>query len=401
MRQEGHNNRQRGQSLVEMAISLPLFLLLIVGVVEVGNLLVAQQRVTTATDMGVRFGSRGGSDEGMLVSLQNTLTQTMNIDDPDVWDIFVVRGEINDEGNGWDEFSIEHIWGNQQTRSFTNTNDISGTFGSNLSLDVLEGMQTRGDTSGGDLTILASENSGEAGRDLAAGQEVVGMIVYHEIDTILGLDEVINTDVELSGTGYMRLQAIGIQTNGCEAYPLIVSDQNRSLDGRESTDFDDQTVDSIYPVNFPVFNDFTPSYGNRLISESLEGDLFVIYESSGFRWVQWDDATSATTSLAWPGNSALYVGYQGFPDENSGLHRRDLLGGGSAVIPNPSLVNHIDLARPIRIMIGESNDLNAGPPYSINNFVIMRIHGYGNTGGQNWLLAETVKVDTSCGQIVE
>ncbi|MEM7798466.1 MAG: TadE family protein [Chloroflexota bacterium] len=390
---------QSGQSLVETAISLPLFLILIVGVVEIGSLLVAQQRVTTATDMGVRFGSRGGTDEGMLVAMQNTLTQTMNIDDPDQWDVFIVRGEINDQGNGWDEFSMQHIYGNQRTRNFTGT--ITSTFQNNLGTEVLEGLQTRGDTNSGGLVILDSDNSGEAGRDLAANQEVVGMIVYHEVDTILGLDEILDTDVQLTGTSYARLQAVGIQTNGCEAYPLIMTDQARSLDGRESTDYEDQTLNSIYPVNFPEFSEFDPSYGNRLINESLEGDLFVIYETSGFRWVQWDESTSATESMAWPGNSDRYVGYQGLVDNNSGLHRRDLLLGGAAAVPNANLVDHIDLGRPIRVMLIEAADLNDGAPYAIDDFIIMRLHGYGNTNGNTWMLAETVKVDTSCGQIVE
>ena len=103
--------RTKGQSLVELAISLPLFLLLIAGIVEIGNLLVQRQRITTAVDQGVRFGSRGGSDEGVYVSAYNVLTQTMPIDDEDAWDVFVVRGTVNSDGTNWEDgsFSLEHV----------------------------------------------------------------------------------------------------------------------------------------------------------------------------------------------------------------------------------------------------------------------------------------------------
>jgi len=55
-------NRERGQALVEMALVLPLFLLLLFGVIEMGRIGYAYITVSNATREGGRVATIGGKD---------------------------------------------------------------------------------------------------------------------------------------------------------------------------------------------------------------------------------------------------------------------------------------------------------------------------------------------------
>ena len=56
------NHKSRGQGLLEFALALPIFLLLVLGVIEFGRLLAVVSSVTTAAREGARYGSASGSD---------------------------------------------------------------------------------------------------------------------------------------------------------------------------------------------------------------------------------------------------------------------------------------------------------------------------------------------------
>jgi len=67
------NNRDRGANLVEMALVLPLLLLLMMGVVDVGRAFYAYISLTNATREGARYASRNGlesSSEDVLRVVQ-------------------------------------------------------------------------------------------------------------------------------------------------------------------------------------------------------------------------------------------------------------------------------------------------------------------------------------------
>jgi hypothetical protein len=57
---------QRGQSLVEVALFFPIFIILLAGLVEVSQLLITQNRVSSAARAGTRFASDGGEDAGIV-----------------------------------------------------------------------------------------------------------------------------------------------------------------------------------------------------------------------------------------------------------------------------------------------------------------------------------------------
>ena len=87
---------ERGQSLVETALFLPILIVMLAGVVEVSNLLIAQNRLVTASRMAAGFGATnyiredwtqaGGTADAMGIVALNTVTHTMALS-PDLWDI--------------------------------------------------------------------------------------------------------------------------------------------------------------------------------------------------------------------------------------------------------------------------------------------------------------------------
>ncbi len=89
---------QEGQSLVELALFLPLVLMLIAGVSEIGQMLLTTNRVQSAVRSATRFGSNGGENAGMVIVGLNTVTQTLPLDS-DRWDMWIIRGLTNNTGN--------------------------------------------------------------------------------------------------------------------------------------------------------------------------------------------------------------------------------------------------------------------------------------------------------------
>jgi len=58
------NRRRRGQGMLEFALALPVFLMLVLGVIEFGRLLAVVSSVTTAAREGARYGSAAGLNDG-------------------------------------------------------------------------------------------------------------------------------------------------------------------------------------------------------------------------------------------------------------------------------------------------------------------------------------------------
>ncbi len=60
---------ERGQSLVEMGIMLPLLLILVIGVIEVNNVLNAYITVVNSARDGARLGSKGAATDDEIKAL--------------------------------------------------------------------------------------------------------------------------------------------------------------------------------------------------------------------------------------------------------------------------------------------------------------------------------------------
>ena len=121
--------REKGQSMVEIALFLPIFLVIIAGLVEMSTILVTQNALHNATRVGTRFGSNGGQDEGMALSVQNAVTDVLNLE-TGYWDMWSIRGKVNKAGNGFEDWEFHHIFGDQQTQVFTDVVEAEGSLAS-------------------------------------------------------------------------------------------------------------------------------------------------------------------------------------------------------------------------------------------------------------------------------
>ncbi|RSK26372.1 pilus assembly protein [Bacillus sp. HMF5848] len=69
---------EKGQSLVEMALIVPLLLLLLVGIIDLGRVLYSYTHIQLATQETVRLGGLGGSDSELVTFAK----QYVHIGDP-------------------------------------------------------------------------------------------------------------------------------------------------------------------------------------------------------------------------------------------------------------------------------------------------------------------------------
>jgi len=99
---------ERGQSLAEVTVMLPLIIALLAGVIEVSNILIAQNRVTTAAGAATSFAVTNfredtlpnGWDTAMAKVALNSVRNTPQ-ESPDMWDFAVIRAQTaQDESDG-------------------------------------------------------------------------------------------------------------------------------------------------------------------------------------------------------------------------------------------------------------------------------------------------------------
>ena len=263
---------ERGQSLVEVALFFPIFIILLAGLVEVSQLLVTQNRVSSAARASTRFSSNGGQDEGMVTVLMNNVTQTLETDES-VWDIWSIRATVDDEGDGFDGANGQ--W------TFTQIYGISNTVGSS-SLDptaiqarVLD--EIRRDEFDNQATV--------GGVGIAAGLQIVGTYVIHDVDSILGLDAMSQL------AGFSSLEALSIMrittnsqnvTNGCSAFPIAVHEGARSVSapGTGSNPYPN-AGDFAYPNNPPTYQSFVNHDADVPLLSAQEGDVFKVQNGFG------------------------------------------------------------------------------------------------------------------------
>ncbi len=396
---------QRGQSLVEVALFFPIFVILLAGLVEVSQLLITQNRISSAARAGTRFASNGGEDAGIVTVMLNNITQTLQTDE-DVWDVWSIHATINDAGDGIDpgEWEFNHIYGISNTVRAPSVNEDA------IRQQIIDELQR---------DEFVNTTAG-----IANGLKIVGTYAIHDVDSILGLDAMSQLAgfSSLNALSIMRITADGqVITDGCSAFPLIISDGERSLTSAQYPNNGDFT----YPVsNQPIFASFTNNRPDIPILNASEGYLFK-FDVGEFDWLVWNEglaanATNLANSLSWPGDSTNYTacptcgtavpgsGYTtavrgyiepGDPTDQT-LHEGDFVstsgGGLSDAAVASAIQEHISLDRALRVAVwGETV-----PQYRINQdngFAIIRIIGY--NANSNWILAEFIRWDDSCGQV--
>ena len=397
---------QRGQSLVEVALFLPIFVILIAGVVEISQLVITQNRISNAARTATRFGANGGEDEGIILVAMNSVTQTLVMDE-DRWDMWTIHGTTTSDGTGFTEWSFDHTFGISQTALFSDVNETT------IQQAIL------GDLQKNDQGVT---NSGFAG-DL----KFVGTYILHDVDSIIGLDA-FPALAEVSSAqalNVMRVTGLNLEpTKGCDAFPIAVHRDIRSVSAPNSganpfpnsNDFSNHS-----PKPLPTYQEFTSHVPDIPLAQAKEGYVYKIKNGSSpgnYGWLVWNDVISADAntledSLTWPGDSQNYIvgpggkfaGYQepGDPTDRA-LNIGDWVKSSTGSINSNgtrSVFNeHIAKERQLRVLVWDNTQKVTGDnQYRIAGFAIFRMLGYSLDQSQgSWILAEFVRMDDSCGQ---
>lgn len=414
-----HTNRSEiGQSLVELALILPIILVILAGTVEVSNILLTKNRVETAARSAARHASNGG-DDAYIVAL-NSVTQTLELT-PDVWDIWTVEAHVNRNGTGFDtgDWVVNHVYGIGNTTSYTQVaNRIAESCSSDcISTTLLEDLQRDSET---------NQNI-----SLAADLDVMGVFITHDINSILGLDALSAYQgfTSVQGLGVMEIasQSIVDTTEGCGVvFPIGVARGIRSVRPSEYSNIESQMT---YPATPPSYYSFSYHNENVPLEEATDGDIFRFsFDQVNAAWLRWNEyltpnETNLAASLAWPGNSSDYSDCSsdcsgapvdphpnpvwGFAEagdvNNKSMHVNNRvaanLGASLSGVTTP-LINHIENGRGLRLPIFEENFsvqylANGTPYYVISEFGIFRVRGYSTS--DDWILLEFIRKDRSCG----
>lgn len=386
---------QVGQSLVEVAVALPVLFLFIAGLVEVSQLVITQNRISTAARNAARFGAQGGEDLGIRNIALNTVTQTLDLTSG-YWDIFAMRGELDSDGDlPESNFSWQHIYGEGMTEAYTTT--VTSQAWEDLRQEIVDSLSYPGTD--------------------PAGLKFVGVLILHDVESVLGLEfmPALMGRNTIRGFSIMRNSALATtvtESEGCGAvYPIAVEQDIRSITEQF---FDSLTFE--YPhTPAPSYNDFPGHRPDKyLLGDAREGDLFFLNVLQGVNnreaallyWGQpSNNGATLAASMAYPPNSHLYQEPQDHSDTE--IHVGDDIWRSSVNHQQfrmqilPILQNHIDTTgRTLRVPLWDDDEPPAAAEVTVTGFAIFRLRGYGWDDGPrgNWILLELSRIDESCGQ---
>ena len=428
--------QQKGQSLVEVAIFLPVALVILAGLVELSLYLVTQNRVNTAAREAARFGAAGGQDAGMVTVALNTVTQTLQLE-VDRWDLWSVHGRVRarclsgtsgqvtlDFGSNDQDFTVIHTYGISQTVAYTETTNY--LYSAQFRQEVLDELVL-----GGVGNCSVPNNPAP---DIN-GLEFVGMYAAHDVESILGLDVFLENVFTVRALQTFRVTSVvsNDQLQGCDAFPIVLDQRIRSMDATEYGTALSTPSGDRYPTALPAYHDLEQEGHVRAIPlENLASEGVVyLFEGRGhiqsgatdidnFNWLQWNIDTACpgcsnidnrlATSMTWPGNThdATLGFHQVGNNQDTELSVDDRVAysaaNNSAAIgtpPNGPLPASITRGRTLRVMLAQEDDGSAHQWVKVAQFANVRILGYKLVGDPStqWLLVQFVSYDTSCGQV--
>jgi hypothetical protein len=325
----------RGQSLVEVALFLPILLFIMAGLVEVSNLLVTQNRVTTASRISAGFGATNFNEDNWAdvdpVTLEcldgtacdmgrvaiNTVTETLNLS-PELWDVWSINARFDSTGAGFNFFTHTHSYGNF---------DVIGQLEWSQAITEVQN------------SMIADLKEGGANTQNLA---VVATAAFHDINSILGIPIWQWTGLKtIQGLTVMRVDEKPAFL-GCPILPIAIRLDQFSIYPTNWTELGGPNLASasypFAPVDlFPAPGDWQypdppPTYdqlgsvtgattsvspnafyrnipGTRL-SNAKPGHLYWARDlnsdpSGNFGWLSWQDESNSEalgTSLNWPGD---------------------------------------------------------------------------------------------------
>ena len=423
----------RGQSLVELSLILPVLIMALAGVVEVSNLLITQNRITTAARTAAGFGAANydpddwsGTAMKMGQVALNTVTETLKLS-ASRWDVWSVHATTNDAGDGFDGFEAAHVFGSHEVISQAEWAVIEGV----VRNDVLSELQSTGIDSSGNLEVVAS-------------------VAYHNIETILGLPVWRWVGLKtLRGFTVMRVSERPPNVN-CSILPISVHYNQYSIypsNWEPGVKLNPAKFPADRVEIFPVGNgpkgfehpNPPPRYENQATTPALRANTFVrnwpgvplVHAKPGYvfwareegpsgsyGWLSWRPPSSAQTlraSLTYPGDymsqypaSPSDMGTTGDPpgaetgDQDGILEVHDWVENSTGNIASAEDVirGYVASGTPITLIMTDiSNGLTGeNANYRVAGFIIVKLLGYSfqGSGSDRWILFEFVDWGKAC-----
>lgn len=420
-------HRHRGQALVETALFLPIFLVILAGVVEVSQYVITNNRLTSAARASTRFASNGGEDAGMVSIFKNAITNTMNVDEGS-WDVFAIRGTLNTDGDDFSDWEFTHIYGLSQTQTITPLGQLDEGA---IQQQILQDLQF--DEDGNPITDLVNE---------LAELRIVGTYIIYDMESLLNLDATpaLSPIYSVTELNVMRISGLNVEaSDGCSAFPIALGLGGiRSLTqaGTGSNPFPG-SGDFDYPLVAPFYEQFVRHQPNIGLDDNTpEGTVFKYtlgQSNANFSWLTWNQMIplgpdALANSLKWPGNSLDYTNHSdtgnNHPDygyvvrgyaepgnaTNTDLRIDSKVAQATGVqlsgditfgVVNQSVNENIARERDLRLILFNSVETTTSS-FIVERFGIFKLRGYGDVGTANeWLLVEFIRWDDTCGQLIE
>lgn len=331
----GREREERGQSLVEMAIFLPILLIILVGIVEVSHALTAYLVIANAAREGARFGAAGGKDEDITTII---LTSTRLDVTAERADIYVIRARLDAAGNV-EKWKEKHTYGHGPDTSGLTTEEVKEWLGG-----------------GGAPTSV----------------ELLVTVFDYDLKSLLGLPglSALGEMISLRAHSVMRIGGVAEvvinPTEGCAVFPIAIP-----ASAVESADRED------------VLGPFDNGTG--------EGQF------GWLRWQEHQPINTAilAAALAWPGNSQHpHKGYKG----GQGVHIGDGVWDsndpvGSEHLVTDLLADYRDRGIYLRVIVWDGYE---GGRYKVTGFAIVNPVAFADD--LTSLSVRFSHTDDTCGQ---
>ena len=341
--------KNKGQSVVEMAIMMPILVVIVVGLVEIGAILFSQMTVTNAAREGTRFGVAGGNDHDITLVAQEALSVTLNYNGNNA-NLYIFRGKTGADGHfdtSTSDLDAESYWYVHQT--------ISGTTSIASSK-------------------LISPTKIESELGYMPDTEVLIVQAFYDHKSLLGLPVIdwLADQVLLSSYTLMRMESPALRDLGCRAYPIALHLSTITDDCTEDADGD----------------------GYCEMNNIMNG------EGAGqFGWLRWSDdphwgsAEGLEEMLRDPSLSLTeYVN----PADSSDfeLNKNDWVWGNTGLSAGAQVRDALDdlIGRYIRVPVWDNAN---GGNYHVCCFATVSLTDW-DWPNLDWISAEFIRWDTTC-----
>lgn len=360
------STKQRGQSLVEFAITLPILLIILVGLGEMGSALYSYQIVANAAREGARYGAKALHTPDEVVAAwtrqaADRLKITTVVDDVPVLDgekaTIVVTRLRKSYSDGECTYEIIRTYPSEldpERPTILTEEWLNSQEGKSEQLDWPQGIPNQA------MDLIAVEV----------------MYDHPHLTGFFNIGRFIPDPIPFHSITVMRVGGSRMAT--CDAYPIGVPQD--VLDGHDPGD-----------------------------------NLGDIYEGGGpgnFGWLRWPQATSAgnepylSDSLGNPGLSRRDYDNALDPSDHW-LNVDDWVWGSSGISGSAGVTDALDalIGRRIRVPVWGPDDdpasdgfegTGSGGHYHIVGFAWVIIRDYGFQGNQSWINADFIGMDETC-----